>query len=304
MTSSIKRESNIEFLRLTAMFLIVWFHSIVHGVSHGFQIQDPITAIANHSTVFQTTQLFSITGKTGVALFVIISGYFLINSKFNLNRIKRNWIPTFFYSVLGLIIAYGSGLFTLSLKDFICAFLPIFSNNYWFMTVYLLLILAMPFLNIIWHQCQNKQKLCLIGFLGIFNIILPSLNFLNYPLHLNAAIVWADYSSQFSIFIFYYYIGAYLKELPSRHFLNHSSAYLMGIILSLSGYYLFLKWTYQQTFAFNSVDISFSGNHGAWQLNSIFVTLLVSAFFYCLKIYPTFTARSLTFLQPLLSVFI
>ena len=286
-----KRASNIELLRLVAMFLIVWFHSIVHGVSGGFKTQNAIEIMTQHSIVFQTTQLLSISGKTGVALFVIISGYFLINSNFNLDRIKRNWIPTFFYSISGLVVAYYAGLFPLSFKDFVSAFLPIISNNYWFMTVYMLLILSMPCLNIIWHHCKHNQKLFLIGFLGIFNIILPSVNFINYPLNLNTPLILADYSSQFSIFIFYYYIGAYIKELPDNNFINNTLVSLLGIILSLGGYLLFITLTYKQGIILNSADITFNSNRNVWQLNSIFVTIFAISIFLVFKNLPHFHSK-------------
>lgn len=65
----VKRESNIELLRIVSMALIVLYHIMFHGVLQGE------TEVSGNPD--QLIALFmAVGGKTGVGIFVLISGFF------------------------------------------------------------------------------------------------------------------------------------------------------------------------------------------------------------------------------------
>ena len=98
-----------------------------------------------------------------VNCFVLISGYFLINSKFKLKKVLNLYLVTIFYSILLFIphcILYG-----FSLSNFIKSCLPLLMGTYWFITTYVVLYLLSPFLNILIKNLSKKQYLISLGIL-------------------------------------------------------------------------------------------------------------------------------------------
>ena len=70
---TVTRQSNFELLRIVAMVMIVFHHFAVHG---GFNFDSTTLSIPRFWFNF-----IIMGGKTGVNIFVLISGYFLIQSK-------------------------------------------------------------------------------------------------------------------------------------------------------------------------------------------------------------------------------
>ena len=119
-----KRKSNIELLRVVSMLFIVIGHSLCHS---GIGSQ---TNIINGGFNLQQVEIqyLSILTSTAVNCYVLISGYFLIDStSFRWSKIFSLWIETFFYSILSyvlLIIFSDSTSFSMSIplsrqKDFL-----------------------------------------------------------------------------------------------------------------------------------------------------------------------------------------
>lgn len=80
------RSSNFELLRILAMFLIINFHLTLYGVIH--PITQGSTEYFNHPAVYlKLFILYTVRpwGKIGVALFVIISGYFMVKKGSSVN---------------------------------------------------------------------------------------------------------------------------------------------------------------------------------------------------------------------------
>jgi len=96
------RQSNLELLRIISMLLILMHHYSVHG---GFNLSNvPLTF-----NVF-LVQLLSLGGKIGVNIFMLITGYFMVNSKFNFKKLLRLGLQVLFYSVGFMLIFYLTGL--------------------------------------------------------------------------------------------------------------------------------------------------------------------------------------------------
>ena len=152
MTSK-KRISKFEFLRVIAMYLIVLHHSIIHGaldISSNQLKMHPINA--------SILSILESGGKIGVFLFVLITGYFMINSRITLKKIVKLWLPIFFWSVILYLIMGKFAGYSFTVKDLIKSIFPIVFAQYWFMTAYFFMYLLIPFLNIIVKNIVSKKK--------------------------------------------------------------------------------------------------------------------------------------------------
>lgn len=76
------RDSNIELLRIFSMILIVAHHFSLHGVLKEF----PENPLANQSVTSFLAQVIQLGGKAGVTLFIIISGYFMVQSNMKVKK--------------------------------------------------------------------------------------------------------------------------------------------------------------------------------------------------------------------------
>lgn len=136
------RNSSIELLRIIVMVMIVFSHFAVHG---GFT--SSATVITFPRLWFN---LMVMGGKLGVDVFVIISGYFLIDNDtgfFKLRKIAKFWGQVFFYSIVLFIIGGLAGITDMSIKSLVKAFMPISYQAWWFASTYFVLYLLHPFLN-------------------------------------------------------------------------------------------------------------------------------------------------------------
>lgn len=132
------RESNFELMRIFSMVIIVFSHYVYHG---GLLFQN--TSV---NQIF--SQLLKIGGKLGVVCFVLISAYFLVDSKFNIKNIIKLSLEVSFYSII-MMSLYALLGGALSAKDIISSiFAPIY-EIYWFPTAYIGMYLCFPLLNII-----------------------------------------------------------------------------------------------------------------------------------------------------------
>ena len=94
--------------------------------------------------------IFTPGGDVGVGIFFLITGYFLCKSN-KYRDITKIILEVIFYSIITFVIAYIAKTFFdydiswLDLLTQLC--LPISSNNWWFITAYILLMLIIPILN-------------------------------------------------------------------------------------------------------------------------------------------------------------
>ena len=158
------RNSSIELLRILSMIMIVFHHFARHGE---FQF------LGYEMTAPKLWYNFIIMGgKIGVNIFVMISGYFLINNKsmFNFQRIKKTWDQVFFYSVgfeVLFILLYFVVKERFDLSNLLSSFFPITTSQWWFASTYLALYLVHPFLNKILVSLDKTtyRNVLLIAFL-------------------------------------------------------------------------------------------------------------------------------------------
>lgn len=190
------RQSNFELLRIICMLLIVGHHIAMHGNYPAEQ-----TIAANVYVV----RFFAIGGKLGVNLFVLISGYFMVNSKFRINKLLRLFAQIWFYSILIFALLLILGKVEYSHGLLLNAIFPVSTNAWWFITTYVILYCLSPFLNILIKHCPQKWHLFLIIFLVVLQCAMQF-----------AFRQW--YISNVGWFVTLYLIAAYIRLYPHKLF--------------------------------------------------------------------------------------
>lgn len=153
-----ERQTSIEILRILCMLFIVAGHI---GGRSGIDEFSSFETIAPHA----------------VNCFVLISGYFLISSKFKAERILRTIFETIFYTFTITIILFLFG--KADLMDVAKSIMPFAPTkfSYWFVNKYLAVILLSPYINRVCCSLSKKQYQILIGSL----LLISSTLFIIFP---------------------------------------------------------------------------------------------------------------------------
>lgn len=160
-----QRNANMDLLRIVSMLLIILLHSIDHsGVLEQAELS---------STAIQLWVRFSyMLTQVCVNCYVLISGYFLVKSKYRLQKLVALWLEVVFYSFAIKLIFMVAGYTPFSIPSLLSCLVPVFTGRYWFITIYFGLYLIFPFLNIAINAMTKKQHTALnIILFVLFSVI-------------------------------------------------------------------------------------------------------------------------------------
>ncbi len=215
------RQSNLELLRIIAMFSIICFHCVYYSRA----VTEPFTL--NHYLV----QSFLILGKFGVNLYILISGYFMIKSRFRWEKVILLICELYFYNIFIGIFSYLWTSSSFSFAGMINHILHGISHS-WFLKVYLMVYILSPFLNRLILNLTQIQLKRLIIITTIFWSVIPTA----VSLFKGGESEDILYNNDFIIFIVVYIIGAYLRLYPSGIFNSKKSS---AVIAALSFAFIF-----------------------------------------------------------------
>jgi surface polysaccharide O-acyltransferase-like enzyme len=214
------RNSKYELMRILAMMFIILSHFSLYGDW-------------SKKYLFKGMQ-FQPLGQIGVYFFVMISGYFLSSKNLDLlealNRSKKIWVKTIFYSwgilLLDLLLKFSN----LNPKSIISSIFPVLSEEYWFITCFIVLMLLTPVLNWIINSSSKEQLLAYTFVFMIVVDILPIFKTGNEPLGgiLSTSIMVAPYL-----------IAGYIK----KYGISIKTIYLISIftiVIALDYYIMFV----------------------------------------------------------------
>ncbi len=224
------RNSGIELLRIICVFLIILRHYSTE-VNWGDINEETLT----WQRVF--LQLITIGGSTANNVFLLISGYFMIGKKVNFKRLVTLIAEMFFYSWLIMIVLFGTGIVSFSLKEMIRALFPIWFGYNWYVCCYVILCCFLPFINPILDGLSKEtyQKFLVVSIL-IWSVV--------YTFY-GKTYLGTDFSVDH--FVIIYALGGYikkfglnLKRIKWKNCFIISAALLAAsvLILSLLGKYL------------------------------------------------------------------
>lgn len=149
-----ERLSNIELIRILAMFMILVIHANMISIPRPLYaelVTRPCPVIMRY--------LFESLGIVGVNVFVLISGWFMIKTR------AKSFLSFFFQIIVLMggvfLFFYITGLTDLSsLKEVF-----LLTRKHWFVNSYIVLMIIAPILNtFIKHSTEKQQRLFLVGY--------------------------------------------------------------------------------------------------------------------------------------------
>lgn len=208
-----KRNSNIELLRIIAMLFIVLSHYTIHN-----GISNYMLPIGFNRFLLETTTL----GNIGVIIFILITGYFSIDKEkvFSFKKLFLLYFQVLFYSLIIYLIFILINKENFTINSLLKNLLPISYNNYWFINVYIVLYIFSPYINIFVNSLKRKQLLIFIILSLLLFSLLPMIN------------INPNYTNEFIQFIMFYIIGAYLKKYKDNFFTKGKNSKIVLIITS------------------------------------------------------------------------
>lgn len=214
-SNSVKRESNLELLRIICMFFLIAHHFTVHGGLLGLEFSSPkVVAI-----------LFLPVGKICFVAFIALSMYFLVDGTVKSSRFIKCWIEVLFYSVLLTIVTWLSGGVVTG-KDLFSSFFVMIGNSHGFAASYLLFLAIYPFILKISKNCTKSQArylLFITFWIQIVSQILFKFTGYNQPVY-----------SELTLFIFCYFLSLNIKRYPIKKISN-----IVPCIIVVVSVYLF-----------------------------------------------------------------
>ena len=171
-----ERNSNIEVLRLLAMFLIV----IGHQATHGF---DVTKLPYNEAGIF--TIAMSQGARIAVDIFVLITGYYSASQTIKLKKVFTLYREVWFYSVSVLMIVWLCFCRQLTIGEILKSVFPIYTSQFWFASCFLFLMLLLPYINILVYNINRQQHMTFLVILLVPFCIVPTIIPINTSLYSN-----------------------------------------------------------------------------------------------------------------------
>ena len=164
------RSVNLDLLRILSMLLIIFLHSIDHS---GVLENAENCGTGMYFYVRFTYALCMVC----VNIYILLSGYFMVTSKFRLQKLAALWMEASFYAVVLKLLFMLLGKEPFSVISLISCFVPILTGRYWFLTIYVGMYLISPFLNIL-IQALGKARhgmlnLCLFAIMSVWISLHP-----------------------------------------------------------------------------------------------------------------------------------
>lgn len=233
------RESGLELGRMIIMFQIVFLHVCTYGNYAG-------AAKANggiHEVLFYLIWLMC---RGPVLLLIMIMGYFTVTKQQSVKqtfpKIKSLYLPMMFYSIFlhiaALVIdrfsdfevfpAYGK-------SELISAFFPFMHRTWYFLTLYIMVLVITPYLNIVLQKISKEEYLTLLGILGFIFCIWQPLSKMPHfnQIFQTVKVFTTEGGKSYYDFLFAYIIGGYLrlhfKEPFKKNWHNLAAFFGLGL---------------------------------------------------------------------------
>ena len=216
------RQSNFELMRIVSMFMIVVWHFIMHS-----------NLLARTSGALNLFLNFIyIAFSVHVNSFILVNGYFQYNKSIKMNKVMPLFTATWFYKAVYALIFSLSGIIIMSKLDLFLFLQPLnysygYGIFYWFINIYIIFYLLIPFFNIMIKNMSQKQHRRFVIILFVLFSIIPWMT--------RSQIIINDGTTILN-FILLYFIGSYLgkyKIKDNYHFRIYSDNKRQFIILTL-----------------------------------------------------------------------
>ena len=182
-----------------------------------------------HSTNYAIAELLKVATFCAVNCYALISGYVGIGAKYRIANIIYLWCQVIFYTVTITILVNLFFPQAIGIKDYLKAFTPVLTEQYWYFTAYFVMFFFIPFMNrLINTLTVREMKLLMITIVAIFSILQTIRNYSVF------------YTNGFDCFwlAFLYLIGACIKKSGLDAKIRKKNAaitYFISVFITLGG---------------------------------------------------------------------
>lgn len=276
-----KRNLNVDLLRIIATFLVIILHVLGKG--------GVLKSAQPGGAVYWVAWFLEIASYCAVNCFAIISGYVMVDKTVKFKNIIGLWLHVLFYSVLisSLFFVFMPELITV--KNISYALFPIVGKQWWYVSSYmgmmLLIPLVNPAINSMSKQTFTKLLLVILVVVGIVDCIIKREAF---TLNNGYSAVWL---------LVVYLFGAYIKRFNMQAKISAFKS-LLGFLAVVSLTFIIKVIIYYFTDAV----------YGEVMNDNVFVsytsiTILLAAVFlllFCLNVkIGSFASKLICLLSPL-----
>lgn len=159
-----KREPSFDMLRIIAMMMIICLHYLVKGNLLMPVAQD----LSGKNLILWLIEALCI---CAVNVYILLSGYLLVDASWKPGKVFCLLGTVYYYLLLIPVLLWVTGSLgdvNISLYGLLEYVFPVASEQYWFMTSYILMYLLMPVLSNGLRQMTKRQLEWMIGFLLFF----------------------------------------------------------------------------------------------------------------------------------------
>ena len=264
-----EREYGIDIIKSLAIFFVI----IIHGLSFSTL---KFIKISNENVSFLVV-ILQILSMSAIPLFLMVSGYLgAISLREDLQTKKYTpLLISYFVAVsISLIFDHFYHRDKLSLKNVIAEYFDLNSGNYsWYVLMYMLFLLIIPYINIVIRQLKDKNKFRQVVLIStLITAIAPFIN------SLTTSLAWPITYPAFFVNLYpitYYLIGAYIKTYKVKFNKLALLLCLLVLVLSLS---CFIQFWYQG----GKADFDIYGSYAS--ISYLMIALLIFLLLYDLKI--------------------
>ena len=220
----IQRQGNLELLRIFCMVIIIVHHYCLWGGIISINTSDGNQMIANIGLII---------GRFASNAFVLITGYFLFQSNFKIQKAMRLILEFVLYSVLVNIVMIIITKDSNMIEYMYLSIFPIFFEMHWFVVAFLGMYFMLPFVKKALKDISKKSYFIILVILGFVLAIIPSIIGFGYNIESNNA---------FGNVVFFLYlamIGGYISKFNINILKKkrYNILLIVGIFLVFNSHY-------------------------------------------------------------------
>lgn len=242
---ALRRQANFELLRILAMIGVVCNHFFnALDIYSGFKIDVTTTT---GLLVYTLLQVIKLAALPSVNCYILVSGYFLIdNPTLRKRGIWRVWSETWFYSVAIWIAFLCCSRTLFSWHDALGYLFPVSTNEFWFITSYLFLMMLAPFLSKLAMLLDHNSYtlLLIVGFFICFE----------YPFGR-----WLVGGNMLLLFIYLFLTGGYIRRFYSGSQSTWKTLLSILFLLTVMFAYCTVKNIYKSPSSFSIFSMAYNG---------------------------------------------
>lgn len=216
-----KRQSSFELLRIIAMCMIITRHYITKGGV----VSELYDDLSLRNTLWYLLDAFCLVCCN---VYILISGYFMVDSEWKISKLINLICQVLFYSILVPVVLGLTGIINLSeltVGEILTCVFPIGQAHYWFATAYVGLYLISPLLvAAVNNISQDRLRIVIIGLVVMYGGIKSV-----YPYYVPGD----RYGEDVVWFICLFLIAAYIKKYGLGRFESKGICLLTYVISTL-----------------------------------------------------------------------